>query len=120
MLFISRHVDRAALPPSRTVIQFDFHGVVERRIWMTLEPGDVSVCLSHPELPVALTVISTVHDLYCVYLGRARLSTAIREERITLVGTSAAVRGFHHWMLWSSFAPASRALMEAPVPAESR
>jgi DNA-binding HxlR family transcriptional regulator len=109
MLFISRHIDCAALPARRTVIEFDFHGEPPRRLWMTLERDDVSVCLRHPELPVDLTVSTTVRDLFCVYLGRMTLSAAIREERVRLIGTADMIKGFHQWMLWSSFAAASRA-----------
>jgi DNA-binding HxlR family transcriptional regulator len=109
MLFISRHVDRPALPVRRTVIEFAFHGEPARRLWMTLERDDISVCLSHPELPIDLTVASTVRDLFCVYLGWMTLSSAVREERVRLTGTGDMVKGFHRWMQWSSFAPASRA-----------
>jgi hypothetical protein len=49
-----------------------------------------------------------VRDLFCVYLGRMTLSSAIREERLRLTGTTDMVKGFHRWMLWSSFAGASR------------
>lgn len=114
MLYISRHIDRAALPVQRTVIEFDFHEPA-RRLWMTLEPGDISVCLSHPELPIDLTVTSTVGDLFRVYLGRMALSTAVREERVRLIGTTVMVKGFYRWMLWSSFAGASRAALGQAV-----
>jgi hypothetical protein len=108
MLFISRHIDRSALPARRTVIEFDFRGEPARHLWMTLEQADISVCLTHPEFPIDLTVTTTVRDLFCVYLGRTTLSAAIREERLRLTGTSDMVRGFHRWMLWSGFAEASR------------
>ncbi|MFC4066650.1 winged helix-turn-helix transcriptional regulator [Actinoplanes subglobosus] len=111
MLYISRHIDREALPVRRTVIEFDFHGEPSRRLWMTLEPGDISVCLSHPELPIDLTVATTVGDLFRVYLGRMALSTAVREGRVRLIGTTGMVKGFYRWMLWSSFAGASRAAL---------
>lgn len=62
MLYISRHIDRIALPPRRTVIEFDFHGEPARRMWMTLERDDISVCLTHPELPIDLTVRTTVRE----------------------------------------------------------
>jgi DNA-binding HxlR family transcriptional regulator len=113
MLFISRHIDCAALPSRRTVIEFDFHGQPARRLWMTLERDDVSVCLRHPELPIDLTVSTTVRDLFCVYLGRMTLSTAIRQERVRLIGTTDMIKGFHQWMLWSNFAAASRAAVRS-------
>jgi hypothetical protein len=56
------------------------------QIWMTLEHSDISACLSHPELPIDLTVVSTVHDLFRVYLGRLTLNAAIRDDRVRLMG----------------------------------
>jgi DNA-binding HxlR family transcriptional regulator len=109
MLFISRHVDHAALPKLRTVILFDFHGTPGGRAWMTMEADDVSVCLNDPELPVHLTVASTVDDLFRIYIGRTTLAAAIRDDRVRLIGTTPMVNGFHRWMKWSSFAPASQA-----------
>jgi hypothetical protein len=76
---------------------------------MTLELDDVSVCPSDPELPIDLTVTSTVHDLFRVYIGRVTLNAALRDGRVRLIGTVAMVKGFHRWMQWSGFAPASRA-----------
>jgi DNA-binding HxlR family transcriptional regulator len=109
MLFISRHVNRDTLPPGRTVIQFEFPGVPTRRIWMTLEPGDVSVCLSDPSLPIDLFVTGSVSDLFEVYMDRITLAAALTEGRVRLDGARSAVRGFHRWMRWSSFADAARA-----------
>lgn len=115
MLYISRHVSRTALPPGRTVIQFVFRGIPSGRAWMTLEQADVSICFTDPELPIDLTVAGTVHDLYCVYIGRTPLAAAIRDDRVSLTGTRPMVDGFHRWMLWSSFAAASRAAVAAPA-----
>ncbi|GAB3825331.1 hypothetical protein ACFPIJ_46040 [Dactylosporangium cerinum] len=58
-----------------------------------------------------------MHDLYCVYIGRVPLAAAIRDERVRLTGTTPMVNGFHRWMLWSSFAAASRVSVARPVPA---
>ena len=109
MLFVSRHVKRDALPPGKTVIQFEFVGAATRYIWLTMEPHDVSVCLQDPCLPVDLVVRGAVHDLFMVYMGRTTLAAAVRGERVRLTGTRDNVRGFSSWMQWSNFADASRA-----------
>lgn len=115
MLFVSRHIDRDALPACRTVLQFEFDGTPPRLIWMTLQRDDVSVCLNDPCLPVDLTISGTVRDLYLVYMGRRTLNAALRDERVRLCGTTSMVNGFHHWMKWSSFAAASREATGAQV-----
>jgi DNA-binding HxlR family transcriptional regulator len=109
MLFVSRHVRTDALPPGKTVIQFEFVGAPTRYIWLTMERHDVSVCLQDPCLPIDLVVRGAVHDLFKIYLGRTTLSAALRDERVRLTGTRDNVRGFSSWMKWSNFADASRA-----------
>jgi DNA-binding HxlR family transcriptional regulator len=111
-LFISRSVDREALPDRRTVLEFQFISDPPRRIWMTLERHDVSVCLEDPLLPIELVIRCAVSDLFRVYMGRASLYDGLRDGRIELVGLPATVRAFHTWMKWSSFAAASRQAMQ--------
>jgi hypothetical protein len=36
------------LPERRTVVEFDFGGPCGRRIWLLLEPREVSVCVTPP------------------------------------------------------------------------
>lgn len=110
MLFISRHVDRAALPDERVVAEFRFRDRGEL-IWLTLEPGDVSVCLEDPQLPIDLVVESTTADLYRVYMGRATLEAERGTGRIDVRGRPALVRDFPNWMAWSTFVEASRRSM---------
>lgn len=108
MLFMSRHIGREALPHTKVTIAFEF---IEshRRFWMTLERHDVSVCLEDPCLPVAVTVRSTVRELYRVYMGRTTLRAALEHGTVVLEGTPGDRRRFSRWMQWSSFAPTVRA-----------
>lgn len=107
MLWISRHVDRKALPEGRVVAEFRFRdrGTL---IWLTLERNDVSVCLEDPCLPIDLVVESASVDLYRVYLGRSTLAAEQKAGRISVRGRPAMVHAFPSWMEWSSFADASR------------
>lgn len=106
MLFVSRHVDRSALPQRRVVIEWRFPDC-ERRIWLTLESDDVSVCLDDPLLPIDLYVTGDTVDLYRVYVGKTSLDAAIDGGEVELSGTAGMRRGFRKWMLWSDFAPAA-------------
>jgi DNA-binding HxlR family transcriptional regulator len=111
IVWMARHVDRARVPPGRTVIQFDFREP-KQRYWMVLEPSEVSVCLQHPGFDVDVGVAVDTATLYRVYLGRVELSGAIRAGRLALSGPRALQRGFGHWFTWSAFAPASRSAQE--------
>ena len=105
IVWMARHVDRARLPPDRTVVKFDFHDPTQR-YWMVLEPSEVSVCLQHPGFDVDTTT------LYRVYLGRVELGSAIRAGRLTMSGPRTLQRGFGHWFTWSAFAAASRSAQD--------
>jgi hypothetical protein len=111
IVWMARHVDLPRLPPSRTVVQFDFRDP-KQRYWMVLEPSEVSVCLQHPGFDVDLAVIVDTGTLYRVYLGRAELGGAIRAGRLTMSGPRPLQSGFGHWFTWSAFAPASRSAQE--------
>jgi DNA-binding HxlR family transcriptional regulator len=103
MLFISRHIDREELPTGKTVLCFEF-AEETRRIWLTMERQDVSVCLEDPCLPVAVRVRAPVRELYRVYMGRTSLRDALDNGSVVLDGLPADRRRFEGWMKWSSFA----------------
>lgn len=107
-LWISRRVNTEALPGRRVVVEFRYHGERPLWAWLVLEPGDISVCLHDPCLPVDLTVRGHPRDLYRVYSGRSTLAAEISAERIELDGLPAMRRAFPSWMAWSPFAPAMR------------
>jgi DNA-binding HxlR family transcriptional regulator len=119
IVWMARHVDRGLLPPTRTVVKFEFREP-SQRYWMVLEPAEVSVCLQHPGFEVDLEVTVDTGTLYRVYLGRAELRGAIRAGRLTLSGPRPLQRGFGHWFTWSAFAPASRAAEERRTAASRR
>src|SRR5262245_61849702 len=107
IVWMARHVDRQRLPPSRTVVQFDFRDP-KRRYWMVLEPSEVSVCLQHPGFDPDLKVAVDPATLYRVYMGQAELGGALRGGQLTMNGPRLLQRGFGRWFTWSAFAPASR------------
>jgi DNA-binding HxlR family transcriptional regulator len=119
IVWMARHVDRRQLPPTRTVVKFDFREP-DQRYWMVLEPSEVSVCLQHPGFEVDLEVTVDTGTLYSVYLGRAELRGAIRAGRLTFSGPRPLQRGFGHWFTWSAFAPASRSAEERRTAASRR
>lgn len=112
MLFISRHVNREALPDERVVAEFRFSDP-DDVIWLILERGDVSVCPEDPFLPVDVVVEAKTPDLYRVYIGRTTLDAERDAGRIEVRGRPSMVRAFPKWMEWSSFAGASRQSMAA-------
>jgi DNA-binding HxlR family transcriptional regulator len=109
MIWISRHVRKGALPSKRIVVEFRFLDLRARRIWLLLEPADVSVCLEYPGFESDLVLSSTTKTLYRVYIGRTTFQAAYQGKALALDGLPSLVRAFPRWMTWSNFAPASQA-----------
>jgi hypothetical protein len=69
-----RRIDTAALPPGRTLLQFDYADAPAemRRWWLLIEDAEVDLCQSDPGFEVDLFVESTVRAMGRVWIGRAR------------------------------------------------
>jgi len=117
MVWIARHVNHPALPPGRTVVQFDFRAP-RRRIWLVLEPEEVSVCLQPPGFASDLVLTADTARLYGVYMGGVTLAEAVRNGAVTLEGPGRLKRAFGGWFEWSGFAPSVRAAPARRLEAE--
>lgn len=104
-----QRIRRDRLPRTRTIVEFDFHGRGARRLWLVLEPREISVCLKPPGFDSDVTVRADLAYFYRVWLGVIDFSTAVRSGGIVLEGRPALVREFPHWLLWSVMAPHVRA-----------
>ena len=66
-----QRIDRSLLPPGRTVVEFDFTGTRGRRVWLVLEPREVSVCVKPPRFDADLIVRADLAFFFRVWLGRS-------------------------------------------------
>ncbi len=101
---IHQRVRRDLLPPSRTVVEFNFTGRNGRRLWLVLTPHEVSVCLKPPGFDTDLIVRSDLAYFFRVWLGLVDYPTAIRSHGILLEGPSRLVHDFPRWLMWSPMA----------------
>ncbi|MEZ5292294.1 MAG: helix-turn-helix domain-containing protein [Vicinamibacterales bacterium] len=101
---IHQRIDRGRLPPTRTVVEFDFRGRGARRVWLVLEPREVSVCLRPPRFETDVVVHAELLDVYRVWLGHVPWATAIGSGQVTIDGDPALVRALPGWLLWSPMA----------------
>ncbi|MFN8060286.1 MAG: helix-turn-helix domain-containing protein [Vicinamibacterales bacterium] len=101
---VHQRIDRTRLPSSRTVVEFDFRGRAGRRLWLVLEPREVSVCLRPPRFETDLVVRVGLVDFYRLWLGFIDWPRALRAGRISVDGAPTLVRAFPTWLQWSPMA----------------
>jgi DNA-binding HxlR family transcriptional regulator len=101
---IHQRIDREQLPDGRTVVEFDFAGRRGRRVWLVLEPREVSVCVTPPRFDVDLVVRADLAFFYQLWLGQIEYAAAVRCGQLVVTGPAALVRQLPRWLLWSPMA----------------
>jgi hypothetical protein len=104
-----QRIRRDLLPPARTVVEFDFTGNQRRRLWLILEPKEVSVCLKPPGFDPNLIVHSDLKFFYRVWLGYVDYDAAVRSREIVVEGSPTLARDLPRWFTWSPMARFVRA-----------
>jgi hypothetical protein len=99
-----------ALPPGRTVIEFEFTGSTSgfSRFWIVSNDGRVDLCVQHPGYEPDLRVRSEIRRFVDTWRGFRSLRSEIRSGRIRLDGPPALKRAFPKWLLLSSLADVER------------
>jgi DNA-binding HxlR family transcriptional regulator len=106
---IHQRIRRDLLPAPRTVVEFDFRGRSGRRLWLVLEPREISVCLKPPGFDTDLIVRAELSFFYRVWLGHVDYAAAVRSGGIVVDGMPALVRELPRWLMWSPMAQHVRA-----------
>jgi DNA-binding HxlR family transcriptional regulator len=101
---IHQRIDRELLPDRRTVVEFDFTGPRACRVWMLLEPREVSVCVTPPKFDADLVVRSDLALFYRVWLGDIDFGAASRCGDVVVEGPPALARQLPRWFMWSPMA----------------
>ena len=92
-----------AMPPGRTVMEFEFTGAPPdcRRFWLVNEDGTVEMCLKHPGYEVDVKVMSDLRRFIEAWRGLRSLRREIAAGHIRVEGPSDKVRAFPDWLLLS-------------------
>jgi DNA-binding HxlR family transcriptional regulator len=117
---IHQRIRRDLLPAKRTVVEFDFSGGCRRRLWLVLEPREISVCLRPPGFDSDLVVAADLLDLYQVWLGQVDYDAAVRSGTVRVDGPPALKREFPRWLMWSPMAHHVRAERERAARGRAR
>jgi DNA-binding HxlR family transcriptional regulator len=106
---IHQRIHRHLLPPARTVVEFDLSGPRRRRLWLVLQPHEVSVCLKPTGFDSDLIVRAEVRLLYRVWLGEVDYASAVRSGGLVVEGPRVLVQALPRWFMWSPMAQFVRA-----------
>jgi DNA-binding HxlR family transcriptional regulator len=101
---IHQRINRELLPDRRTVVEFDFTGGRGRRVWLLLEPREVSVCVTPPRFDADLIVRADLEAFYRIWLGQIDYNAALRCGTVTVEGAPALARQLPQWFMWSPMA----------------
>ena len=107
---IHRRMDTDAMPPGRTVIEFDLDGeaAYSAPFWIVHEDGKVDVCIRHPGCDADLTVRAELRRFVEVWRGFRSLEQEIARRRIRVQGPRELRRAFPRWLLLSELAGVER------------
>ena len=101
---IHQRINRDLLPDRRTVVEFDFTGPRGRRVWLLLEPREVSVCVTPPKFDADLMVHADLGFFYRVWYQEINYDAALRCGGVTVTGPPALAKQFPRWLQWSPMA----------------
>ena len=103
----------AAMPETRTVIEFEFSGTPAelRRFWLVVVQGKVDMCLKHPGYESDLFVTADLRTFVEAWRGFRDLRQEIHSGKIQVVGAKQLVSQFPDWLMLSGLAPYERRLI---------
>jgi DNA-binding HxlR family transcriptional regulator len=101
---IHQRINRELLPNRRTVVEFDLTGPRGRRLWLLMEPREVSMCVKPPGFDSDLIVRADLAFFYRVWLQQIEYGAALRCGGLVVEGPPGLARQLPHWFLWSAMA----------------
>lgn len=101
-----RNLNAKYFSADRTVLKIEFIDMPsnKRMWWLVIHNGDVDVCLKDPGYEVDLIICSELQILTAVWMGDTTIMKAIRENLVTITGSSHLRRNIANWMGSSYFA----------------
>lgn len=105
-----RRVNRSALPPGRTVVEFTYSDVAPKlqRTWLVCSRNEVDACIKWPGFEIDILVNTRISTMIDVWMGRIPLRKAIRSNLIRLNGPADLKRDFHKWLMLAPMAEHGR------------
>ena len=103
-------IDTDAMPPGRTVMEFEFDGIEEglHRFWLVNTDGVVDMCLKYPGFDTDILIKADIRRFVEAWRGFRDLREELYTGHIALEGPAELKRQFPDWLLLSALAPYRR------------
>lgn len=103
-------MDSGAMPPGRTVLQFDFTGTPADcwRFWLINNDNETDMCLKDPGFEPDLFIQADLRVFVEAWRGFRDLRKEISRSRIRLIGPAKLKKAFPSWLQLSALAPYAR------------
>ena len=109
MFDIQRNIVQSALPDGETVLCFQFPDLQDFGTWWLIcGSAEADLCYQDPGKDVNAYVTATSRDLIEVWMGDIPLTTALKDERVKLIGETAICKSFRKWFPLSAAAGVPR------------
>ena len=104
-------VDAAALPATRTIVQFEFSDLRtdSRAWWLVNEGGDVDLCPIDPGEEPELQIRTTLRTMTRVWMGDLSMDAVLTSGALSLLGAPDLRRRLASWLRLSPYAPVTAA-----------
>ncbi len=99
-----------AMPPGRTVLEFEFSGAPKdcRRFWLVNNDGTVEMCQKDPGYEVDVKVMADLRLFIEAWRGLRSLKDEIARGKIRVEAPTALKRALPDWLMLSALAPFER------------
>jgi DNA-binding HxlR family transcriptional regulator len=103
-------MNSAAMPPGRTVLEFEFSRAPAdcRKFWLINDSGKIDMCLKNPGFDTDLWIRADLRRFVETWRGLRDLRQEIASRHIQLSGPTALRRAFPDWLQLSGLAPYPR------------
>ncbi|NEZ04929.1 helix-turn-helix transcriptional regulator [Wenzhouxiangella sp. XN201] len=103
-------INRAAMPPGRTVLHFEFDAAPPdcRRFWLVCTEDAVDMCLKDPGFETDLVIQAELLCFVECWRGFRDLKQEIRRGNVRLTGPRELKQAFPDWLQLSSLSPYPR------------
>ena len=105
MLYLERSINTDKLPDGETVISFTFNDLAtHNKWWLVINDSEIDLCTLDPNKDIDIWLNTQLRDMVEIWMGDTSLKSAIRQDKLKLVGPAYLTNHVNQWLSLSDFA----------------